>query len=578
MSEGATGHGDPSFDRYARMVCRALGVSTATVTLIKPDRAIFPGASGLPEDMQRDRESPLSHSFCKQVVHEQAPVIVRDAREDDRLRDNPAIVDLGLISYAGWPITDHTGLTVGTLCAVGGEPQDWSEDQIEMLEDLAASCSAELAGRGRRSLAADGERLAHDLSHRSQVLLALSEGLSMTRTMTDVAQAVERIAVEQLGCLHAGIWLRGDDSTAPDSPAEILTFVAPPQSSWTSALLNSVLPFDDSNPLGGASVHGRAHYFSDRDTQNAIYPDLDTSRQVGEARSFQPLITRGAVLGTLVLLWHDSHPLNEQDRVTIEALASYSAQAVQRAELLQERLDALVTLQSALLPSLPATEGLTLAARYRPAASRDQVGGDWYDAVVMPYGATGLMVGDVVGHDIAAAAIMGQLRTMLRSIAWAVDDSPAAHVHRLDQAMQDLDVDGMASLVYARVEPGRDPEAGRTLLWTNAGHPPPIEVTAEGEVRFLDDGPPDLFVGVDPETDRIDHRVEIAPGSTLLLYTDGLIERRGEDLTVGLDRLADAVRRHHAADLEGFLDAVLGELLGSELADDVAVLAVRLHA
>ena len=232
----------------------------------------------------------------------------------------------------------------------------------------------------------------------------------------------------------------------------MLTFVAPPETTWTSALRNAVLPFDDTNPLGGAAVHGQAEYFSNKDIQNAIYPHLDTVKQVGEARTFQPLITRGAVLGTLALIWEDAHPLSEQDRVTIEALASYSAQAVQRAGLLQERLDALVTLQSALLPDLPESECLELAARYRPAASRDQVGGDWYDAVVTPSGATSLMVGDVVGHDIAAAAVMGQLRTMLRTIAWTLGDGPAAQVQRLDRAMQDLAVDAMASLVYARVE------------------------------------------------------------------------------------------------------------------------------
>jgi len=578
MTVAGTGHGDPSFDRYARMVCRALGVGTATVTIIEPGRAVFTGACGLPDDLQRDRESPLSHSFCKHVVIEQAPLVVRDAREDSRLRDNLAIPDLGLISYAGWPITDHTGEIVGSLCAVGGEPIDWSDDQIEMLEDLAAACSAELAERGLRALAALGERAAQDLTHRSRVLLALSEGLSATRTMSDVAQAVELIAVEHLGCLHAGIWVRRDsDAIGYDQAPEVLTFVAPPETTWTSALLNAVLPYDDSNPLGGAAVHGQAEYYGDKDVQNALYPHLDTSHQVGEARTFQPLISRGAVLGTLALIWEDPHPLTEQDRLTIEALASYSAQAVQRADLLQERLDALVTLQSALLPELPESECLELAARYRPAASRDQVGGDWYDVVVMPSGVTSLMVGDVVGHDIAAAAVMGQLRTMLRTIAWTLDDAPAAQVQRLDHALQDLAVDAMATLIYARVA-ADDGTGGRLLRWTNAGHPPPLLVTAEGVVTFLDDGVPDLMVGVQPDTDRSDLEAVLPAGSTLLLYTDGLVERRGEAITAGLDRLAAAAQRHQDLDVDAFLDAVLGDLVGGELADDVAVLAVHLRA
>jgi serine phosphatase RsbU (regulator of sigma subunit) len=562
---------DPSLDRYARLASRVLGAPIALVSLVEEDRQVFPGACGLPPALDADRETPLSHSFCQYVVADQAPLVVSDAREDDRLRDNLAIPDLGVIAYAGWPITDHTGAIVGSLCAIDTEPRFWSSDDLELLEDLAAACSTELSERGLRITE-------QELTHRSRVLLALSEGLSATRTMTDVAQAVERIAVDQLGCLHAGIWLRGIAEPADaDRASEVLTFVAPPTTTWTSALLNAVLPWDDTNPLGGAAVHGRAQYFRDKASQNAIYGHLDTSRQVGEARTFQPLITRGSVLGALALIWDDTHPLTEQDRVTIEALASYSAQAVQRAGLLQERLDALVTLQSALLPELPESSGLELAARYRPAASRDQVGGDWYDAVVTPSGATSLMVGDVVGHDIAAAAVMGRLQTMLRTIAWTLSEGPGAQVQRLDRAVQDLAVDAMATLVYARVE-ADDGTEGRVLRWTNAGHPPPLLVTAEGTATFLDEGVPDLMVGVQHDTERTDNTAVLPPRSTLLLYTDGLVERRGETITAGLARLADAAQRHHGLAVDEFLDAVLGDLLGPELADDVAVLAVQLRA
>lgn len=562
---------DPSLDRYARLVSRILGAPIALVSLVEEGRQVFPGACGLPAEIDASRETPLSHSFCQYVVADQAPLVISDAREDDRLRDNPAIPDLGVIAYAGWPITDHTGTIVGSLCAIDTEPRYWSSHDLELLADLAAACSTELSERGLRITE-------QELAHRSRVLLALSEGLSATRTMSDVALAVERIAVDQLGCLHAGIWLRGPgDAVGLDQAPEVLTFVAPPGTTWTSALRNAVLPFDDSNPMGGAAVHARAEYFRNRGIQNAIYPHLDIVKQVGEARSFQPLIARGAVLGTLALIWDDPHPLSEQDRVTIEAMASYSAQAVQRAGLLEERLDALMTLQSALLPDLPESESLEMAARYRPAASRDQVGGDWYDAVVTPSGATSLMVGDVVGHDIAAAAVMGQLRTMLRTIAWTLGDGPAAQVRRLDRAMHDLAVDAMASLVYARVE-ADDGSGGRLLRWTNAGHPPPLLVDADGVATLLDEGVPDLMVGVRADTDRRDDTVLLTPGATLLLYTDGLVERRGEDITDGLARLTESAQRHQALGVDDFLDAVLGDLVGRELADDVAVLAVHLRA
>jgi serine phosphatase RsbU (regulator of sigma subunit) len=585
MSNTAPVGADSSFDRYARMVCRSLGVPAALVSLVEDDRQIFPGACGLPPDVDAARQTPLSHSFCQYVVADQAPLVITDARQDPRLQDNLAISDLGVIAYAGWPITDHTGTIVGSLCALDSEPRAWTDEQIEMLRDLAAVCSVEFSERALRDLAGAGERTAQDLSHRSRVLLALSEGLSSTRTMADVAQAVERIAHHNLGCVQAGIWVRAEqvqiagwEGSEPAPRPDVLVFVDSPTNTWESARLNAALPLDDTNPLGTSALHGQPLYFRTRQAQNERYPDLVLTRQIAESRSFQPLVSRGSVLGALALMWETEHALSDEDRITIEALASYTAQAAQRALLLQERLDALVTLQSALLPALPETELLELAARYRPAASRDQVGGDWYDAVVMPSGATALMVGDVVGHDIAAAAVMGQLRTMLRTIAWAVDDTPAAHVSRLDQAMADLDVDGIASLVYARVEPGSEPDGARTLLWSNAGHPPPIVVSAEGAVDFLAAGPPDLLVGVMPDGPRVDQVATIAPGATLLFYTDGLAERRGEDITAGLDRLASAVERHHTLDVEAFVDAVIGELVGTELTDDVAVLAVRLRA
>ncbi|RYI99554.1 MAG: serine/threonine-protein phosphatase, partial [Actinomycetales bacterium] len=286
------------------------------------------------------------------------------------------------------------------------------------------------------------------------------------------------------------------------------------------------------------------------------------------------LISGQRAVGALALVWDGRHHLSAEDRLTIEALTAYTTQAVQRALLTQDRLDALVTLQRSMLPRLPAPDSLGLAARYRPADSRDQVGGDWFDAVVTRTGTTSLMIGDVVGHNLEAAAVMGQLRHMLRAIAWAVDAVPSANVARLDRAVHDLDVEGMASLVYARIEPAEPGSSERTVVWTNAGHPPPMVVSASGEVRILDDRP-DLMLGVDPTTRRSDTTTTVEDGSLLLLYTDGLVERRGESIEDGFERLRDAVARAHDLPPEELLDAVLAELAVGRLEDDVAMLAVR---
>jgi serine phosphatase RsbU (regulator of sigma subunit) len=560
---------DTTFDRYARLVRRSLRTPVALVSLVEAERQVFPGAVGLPEPWQTERGTPLSHSFCQHVVADRAPLVVSDARQDERVRDNPAIRDLDVVAYAGWPLTDHTGDVVGSLCAISDEPREWTDDDLEVLADLAAACSTELAERGLRDAGARSLRLAESMAHRSRVLLALSEALSATRTPSDVATALERVSVEQLGCLRAGIWL----SASGDG----LHYVPPAGTPWDSARLHGALPVDEDNPLGEALLTRRLLSFPTADRQNARYPALDVSRQIGEGRAFLPLADEGQVHGTMALVWEGPRHLSVAERTTLSALASYATQAVQRALLVQERQDALVTLQNAMLPRLPQVADLELAARYRPAAERDQVGGDWYDAVVMPSGDISLMVGDVVGHDLVAAATMGQLRTMLRAIAWSIDAAPSLNVQRLDQAMRDLDVDGLATLGYARLEQDEcDRATGRrTFRWTSAGHPPPLLVDADGSARLLDEGGNDLLLGVLPDSERSDNRVQVDAGSTVLLYTDGLVERRGEHLDDGLARLCSSAADHHGLPVTDFLDAVLGDLLGDRLADDVAVLAVR---
>ncbi|MAO79157.1 GAF domain-containing SpoIIE family protein phosphatase [uncultured Nocardioides sp.] len=572
---------DESFDRYARIVRHALDVPVALVSLVERDRQVFVGAVGLEPEYQESRQTPLTHSFCQWVVHDQAPVVTSDARLDERLRDNLAIPDLGVVAYAGHPLRDHTGRIIGSLCAIDTEPREWDEAALQILGDLAAACSTEIAQRSMRTLATRTAQEAESLSRRSAVLLALSQSLSTVRSLAEVAIAVEQVAVEHLGCLRAGLWLTddGSPSRAADLPLRAfevgqLNYVAQLSDSWHSAQLNRVLRADDSNPLGEALLSNRPVWFRDRAEQNEVYGHLDLRAQVGEARAFLPLGYAGQNLGAMALIWDHPKELTGDELATITALASYTSQALSRALLLQEQSDALVVLQSALLPRLPDTGELEMAARYRPAAARGQVGGDWYDAVVMPSGATSLMIGDVVGHDIGAAATMGQMRTTLRALAWAVDDPPSRQVLRLEEAMLDLGVEGMATLVYGRIEEP-DIDGSRVLRWTNAGHPPPLLVHPDGSARFLEDRAGDLMLGVLPDAHRTDNRTDVPRGSLLLLYTDGLVERRGEDLDQGLTRLRVSATAHAALPSEAFLDQVLHDLHDGELADDVAVLAVR---
>ena len=207
---------DASFDRYARIVRRALGVPVALVTIVEPARQVFLGAVGLPEPYQTTRATPLTHSFCQYVVKDEKPLVISDARHDDQLRHNLAIEDLNVVAYLGWPLTNADGAVIGSLCAIDSRPREWTTTDLAILEDLAGACSAELAERELRRGAGATASIERAIATQSQLLLALSEALSSTATVADIAAAVHQVAVDGLACNHGGIWLVDDRSGARD--------------------------------------------------------------------------------------------------------------------------------------------------------------------------------------------------------------------------------------------------------------------------------------------------------------------------------------------------------------------------
>ena len=233
-------------------------------------------------------------------------------------------------------------------------------------------------------------------------------------------------------------------------------------------------------------------------------------------------------------------------------------------------------LQQSLLTPPPEPDHLQIAVRYRPAAHAAQVGGDWYDAFLQPDGATMLVIGDVVGHDSSAAAAMGQLRGLLRALAYGSEQGPAATLTRVEHAAQGLAVTAMATGVLARIERHPDvPVSGtRVLRWSNAGHLPPVLLAPDGTVTELT-SPPELMLGIDPSAVRSDHAVDLPDHHTLLLVTDGLVERRDIDLDEGMSRLRAALGDLGRRPLEELLDTVLARLVPDAGADDVAIVAVR---
>ncbi|MFB7653471.1 MULTISPECIES: PP2C family protein-serine/threonine phosphatase [unclassified Streptomyces] len=287
-----------------------------------------------------------------------------------------------------------------------------------------------------------------------------------------------------------------------------------------------------------------------------------------------PLPTRQAPLGVVTLsppgeLW------DPDDAVMLVELTRRASIAIDHARRYQHNRDIAETLQRALLTELPSPAGLGLAARYLPATHGLNIGGDWYDAFRQPDGGVITVVGDVTGHGLRAAVMMSQLRTALR--AYAVDGgSPGRLLTRLHTFLHHLQPDLFATAVIARFHPD-DP----TLTWAAAGHPPPVLRTPDGRVRILDDKP-GAMLGIPLRQEIADHTVPLAPGSTLALYTDGLVERRARGIDPGIGRLADALGSFAPAeletDLEGAADGLLRPLLSdSERDDDVCLLLCHLR-
>ncbi|MFK4225866.1 SpoIIE family protein phosphatase [Streptomyces sp. NPDC019890] len=305
----------------------------------------------------------------------------------------------------------------------------------------------------------------------------------------------------------------------------------------------------------------------------ALISDPDAERlrsyltaNVGSAR-LVPLVARGTVLGAVVVTRiRGREPFDEQDCVLIDELVARAALNIDNARMFTSQRAAALTLQRSLTnSSLPDVRNLDLTGRYLP-ASDHEVGGDWYDVIPLPDSRTGLVIGDVMGHGIHAAAVMGQLRTAVRTLA-RLDIPPAQMLRSLDLVVADLGENEMATCIYAV----HDPAAGGCLI-ARAGHPPPAVADGRGAIAFLD-GPPGTPLGAGGQDFQTEH-VPLPPGSLLVLYTDGLIEARDRDIDQGMQQLAQALR-HLDHPLKEICDRILGRLLPSTAQDDVAVLLAR---
>jgi len=311
-------------------------------------------------------------------------------------------------------------------------------------------------------------------------------------------------------------------------------------------------------------------------------PARDLLELLGPERaSVLPLPATDRTVGVLTMYDDPGRTADEEDLDTAREVAAQAGRAIERVHRQSQQAQLAEALQRSLLTEPPVIPDATVVVRYVPAAEAARVGGDWYDAFLQQDGTPVIVIGDVVGHDTAAAAAMGQLRGLLRGIAHHSGAGPAEVLRGLDEAIASMHTGAMATAAVARLEnlagaPGRP-----RLRWANAGHPPPFVLSPDRTVTMLGgrlgDLIGDLMLGVDADVVRAESVVDVEPGSVVLLYTDGLIERRASTIDAGLDRLRSCLKELAGRPLGELCDALLDRMLEGTPADDVALVAVTVR-
>jgi GAF domain-containing protein len=475
------------------------------------------------------------------------------------------------------------GRLLGAFVAVWNRAHAFSDDDVEVLEALTAQIALSVM-----RLQADEERDAaveQMAAANAQLRLLADVGEVLSGTL-DITEQISRLAELVVPALGDWCWVVVTDEhgrlreltsahSDPARGAELESYVGAMVGTMTEEA-SARVAIRTGRPVVLPTL--------DSDYVERVLPDPAVRAALAALEpasgAVVPLAARGVTLGALGLYTGaDRGPHTRAELDTATEIGRRAGLALQQARLFGQQRQLAETLQRSLLTAPPAPDHCEIAVRYVPAAAGAEIGGDWYDAFVQSDGATVLVIGDVVGHDSRAAAAMGQLRGLLRGIGHHTGGTPAEVLSGLDQAARGLDLDTMATALVARLEQD-DPElrAGQTRVrWSTAGHPPPLLLTGDGDATLLDGDPPDLLLGVDADRPRVDRVASIEAGGTLLLYTDGLVERRDRDLDAGMEELREVVEQLAALPLQEMCDRLLERMYLPDTEDDVALLAVRVH-
>ncbi|MGX1508326.1 UNVERIFIED_CONTAM: PAS domain-containing protein [Streptomyces graminofaciens] len=328
------------------------------------------------------------------------------------------------------------------------------------------------------------------------------------------------------------------------------------------------VPLAPDNPSGRAVSTGEPAFFASRRELQDAFPNV-VGDDGNHAWAFLPLVAAGRPIGCCVLAYDRPRPFAHDERAMLTAFGGLVAQALDRAHLYDTKSGLARSLQTSLLPqTLPSLKKLQATARYLPATRGMDIGGDFYDLIRLDATTAAAVIGDVQGHSVPAAALMGQVRTAVRAQALA-GASPNDVLAGANRLLTDLNPGLFASCLYVQIDLAR----GRACLAT-AGHPPPLLRDPDGKARTVA-VPPGLLLGIEQTSDYLSAEVALPPGSVMALFTDGLVERPGTDIGFAIDELARslAVGAH---DLEALADQLMqGALPSGDRTDDTALLLLR---
>ncbi|MFE2969157.1 SpoIIE family protein phosphatase [Streptomyces sp. NPDC059340] len=330
------------------------------------------------------------------------------------------------------------------------------------------------------------------------------------------------------------------------------------------------VPLSAQTPGTQALKTGVPAFFDSRQQLERLYPDRSATPDGMAAWAYLPLIASGRPVGTCVLGYAEPHTFPADERAVLTSLCGLIAQALERALLYDAKLQLAHGLQAALLPhSLPSLPSIEAAARYLPATQGMEIGGDFYD-LVPSAGLAAAVIGDVQGHNVTAAGLMGQIRTAVRAYT-TVGQPPEEVMRSTNRLLIDLGAELFASCLYLRLDPARE-----VAVMSRAGHPPPLLLRPDGRVRVLDlaGGP---LLGIDAAATYPTTEVPLVPGSVLALYTDGLIESPGVDIEDALADLGRKLAEGGDLSLNALADRLVEQTgaVTQERLDDVALLLLR---